>query len=48
MAGKVPAEQLPSYVDDVLEFPTYADLPVEGETGKIYIVVTDETSNGDT
>ena len=47
-AGKVPAEQLPSYVDDVLEVATYADLPVDGETGKIYVVVADETSNGDT
>ena len=46
--AQIPAEQLPSYVDDVLEFPTYADLPVEGETGKIYVVATDETSNGDT
>ena len=46
--GQVPAEQLPSYVDDVLEFPTYADLPVDGETGKIYVVVADETSDGDT
>ena len=47
-AGKVPSEQLPSYVDDVLEVDTYADLPVEGETGKIYVVVADETSDGDT
>ena len=45
--GQVPAEQLPSYVDDVLEVETYADLPVEGETGKIYVVISDETSNGD-
>ena len=47
-AGKVPSEQLPSYVDDVLEVDTYADLPVDGETGKIYVVVADETSDGDT
>lgn len=46
--GQVPAEQLPSYVDDVLEVETYADLPVVGESSKIYIVITDETSNGDT
>lgn len=46
--GLVPASQLPSYVDDVLEVATYADLPVEGETGKIYVVVADETSDGDT
>lgn len=47
-AGLVPATQLPSYVDDVIEVATYADLPVIGESGKIYIVVADETSNGDT
>ena len=35
--GKVPASQLPSYVDDVLEFPTRADFPTTGESGKIYI-----------
>ena len=46
--GLVPSSQLPSYVDDVLEVETYADLPVEGETGKIYVVIADETSNGDT
>lgn len=47
-AGLVPVSQLPSYVDDVIEVATYADLPVIGESGKIYIVVADETSNGDT
>lgn len=46
--GQVPVEQLPSYVDDVLEFPTYADLPIEGESGKIYVVPEDETSGGNT
>ena len=46
--GLVPAGQLPSYVDDVLEVATKADLPVIGETGKIYVVIADETSNGDT
>ena len=46
--GLVPSSQLPSYVDDVLEVETYADLPVEGEMGKIYVVIADETSNGDT
>jgi len=42
--GLVPAGQLPSYVDDVLEYSTKADLPLVGETGKIYIVISDETS----
>ncbi len=39
--GKVPAGQLPSYVDDVLEFNSYADLPQSGEKGKIYITTKD-------
>lgn len=37
--GKVPAGQLPSYVDDVLEVSTYSQLPTVGETGKIYTAV---------
>lgn len=46
--GLVPSSQLPSYVDDVLEYATYADLPVTGEEGKIYVVIADETSGGNT
>jgi hypothetical protein len=38
---------LPSYVDDVLEYPTYADLPLVGESGKLYVVVTDELTGND-
>jgi len=38
-SGTVPASQLPSYVDDVLEFASFAALPAAGETGKIYITV---------
>lgn len=37
VAGKVPANQLPSYVDDVLEFANLAAFPVTGETAKIYV-----------
>jgi hypothetical protein len=37
--GKVPATQLPSYVDDVEEVATQAALPAVGETGKIYITL---------
>lgn len=33
--GKVPQSQLPSYVDDVLEYEGI--FPTEGETGKIYV-----------
>lgn len=38
-AGKVPATQLPSYVDDVLEFADQTSFPATGETGKIYIAI---------
>ena len=35
--GKVPAAQLPSYVDDVVEYDSQSDFPETGEDGKIYI-----------
>lgn len=35
--GKVPSAQLPSYVDDVLEFENNGKFPASGESGKIYI-----------
>lgn len=35
--GKVPAAQLPSYVDDVLEFANLAAFPATGSTGVIYV-----------
>lgn len=35
--GKIPAAQLPSYVDDVLEFNSKEKFPEAGETGKIYV-----------
>lgn len=35
--GLVPSAQLPSFVDDVLEFANLAAFPGPGETGKIYI-----------
>jgi hypothetical protein len=38
-AGKVPSTQLPSYVDDVLEFANLAGFPATGETGKIYVAI---------
>jgi hypothetical protein len=37
--GKVPAAQLPSYVDDVIEVANFAALPVTGEAGKIYVTL---------
>ena len=38
-AGKVPSAQLPSYVDDVLEYADFASFPVTGESGKIYVAL---------
>lgn len=35
--GKVPAAQLPSFVDDVLEYDAMSSFPATGEDGKIYI-----------
>lgn len=37
--GKVPSSQLPSYVDDVLEYANVSSFPVTGENGKIYIAL---------
>ena len=37
--GKVPAAQLPSYVDDVLEYANLAAFPATGETAKIYVAL---------
>jgi len=35
--GLIPSTQLPSYVDDVLEYTNLASFPVTGTTGKIYV-----------
>lgn len=43
-SGHVPASQLPSYVDDVLEFADEASFPEEGESGKIYINIENNTT----
>ena len=37
--GKVPAAQLPSYVDDVIECASLAAFPEAGERGKIYVAL---------
>jgi hypothetical protein len=36
--GFIPAAVLPSFVDDVLEYSSFSNLPETGETGKIYVV----------
>lgn len=35
--SKIPSAQLPSYVDDVLEYDNKSAFPKTGETGKIYV-----------
>jgi len=37
--GLIPASQLPSYLDDVLEFATLAAFPSPGALGKIYVAI---------
>ena len=37
--GKVPSSQLPSFVDDVVDYATLSAFPVTGETGKIYVAL---------
>ena len=39
VGGKVPASQLPAYVDDVLEYANLSSFPATGESGKIYIAI---------
>ena len=36
-SAKVASTYLPSYVDDVESYPTLAQFPAEGETGKLYL-----------
>ena len=36
-SGLVPSSQLPSYVDDVVEYAAVVNFPATGETGKIYV-----------
>lgn len=35
--GKVPASQLPGFVDDVTEYANRASFPTNGESGKLYV-----------
>lgn len=44
VAGKVPANQLPSFVDDVLEFANLAAFPATGESGKQYVAINAATA----
>lgn len=42
--ARIPASQLPSYVDDVLEYAALANFPATGEGGKIYIAINQGTA----
>ena len=42
--GQVPSTQLPSYVDDVLEYTNVAAFPTTGVAGKIYVETTGNTT----
>lgn len=35
--GKIPVSQLPSFVDDIVEYDGVANFPATGESGKIYV-----------
>ena len=43
-SGQIPSNQLPSYVDDVLEYLNVAAFPTIGQTGKIYVETTGNTT----
>ena len=40
LSGTISSSNLPSYVDDVLEYTAKSNFPVTGEKGKIYVDVT--------
>lgn len=42
-SGLVPSSQLPSYVDDVLEYANESSFPATGETGKLYVDLSDNS-----
>ena len=42
-SGLVPSSQLPSYVDDVEEYANEASFPGTGETGKLYVDLSDNS-----
>lgn len=44
LVGTIPSANLPSYVDDVLEYNGIANFPATGESGKIYVDTTDNNT----
>lgn len=43
--GLIPESQLPSFVDDVLEYPSTSAFPSIGESGKIYVSLDDSVTH---
>jgi hypothetical protein len=43
--GTIPSAQLPSYVDDVIEYATISAFPIVGVAGKIYVVTSGVDAN---
>ena len=41
--GLIPPSQLPGFVDDVLEFADVPSFPTTGETGKLYVDLSEDT-----
>ena len=39
VGGLIPSNQLPSFVDDIIEAADFASLPGSGESGKIYVAI---------
>lgn len=42
--GHIPSNQLPSYIDDVIEYVNKDEFPAEGESGKIYVSTEKNTT----
>jgi len=43
VGGKVPSQYLPSYIDEVLEYPTAGDFPATGDSSKLYVALDEPT-----
>ena len=44
-AGKIDTNYIPNSIDEVLEYPTFNDFPFPGETGKIYVDISQFSNN---
>jgi hypothetical protein len=48
VSGLIPSAYIPNSYDNYEEVATYADLPATGRESTVYVVITDETSGGNT